>query len=355
MKINVRQFLLGSFLVLGITLTACMPAGGESSVTINLDDIGGTYYFDGPCFPDTFDLQATLVGDSSRVAAVVYQLTVNGSGGTHLEIINNLFADHTRGGYYSRLVGMAAELSGVPEDVLTGQLSVRALDSSGATLGHSERTLDFQRCLYEDGITIRPDVSTRDLYYGTGCIAEVTQSVVISRFSALAAGVQMTSYWVAEAGGGAADIAAHPMVMSDLSTPASLFFYQFTDTLMITDAVIHDIESFLGPLDLAADPIFILDAIYEFNARENVQRLWNTDRIAIQVHPCAAMPIPTATFTEIPTETPVATLIPYVPPTNKPGGSGGSGGGAVACTDYGKDQGKCEAAGCKWSGTYCYK
>jgi hypothetical protein len=343
MELRIRSIIL--FLISGIFLYSCLPTTPPASLTVNLDDIEGLYFFDGSCFPDTFDLQATLVGDAGRVSAVIYSLTITGPGGTHIEIVNNLFADHIRDGYYSRLVGMADELRDVTEDELTGELSVRAVDSSGVVLGHAERTLTFQRCAPDQAMTIRPDVSTRDLYYGTSCTSSVTHTVIISRSTPLPAGVHMTAYWLAEdAAGNTADFAAHPMIMRDLTTPDSLYFYEFTDTLTLTDEVVHEVESLLGTLDLTNDPIFMVHAVYEINGRENVQRLWNTEGITIAVHPCLALPAPTVTTT--PTETPSPTLVPHIPPTKKTG-NGESGGGAGACSSYsGKDA--CSAAGCSW-------
>lgn len=342
-------------LATALALTGCSMPGGGGSVAVGLNDFDGTYFYDGPCFPDTFDLQATLSGDTSRVSFVLYNLVIRGASGTHIEVNRDLFPDSTRPGYYSILVNLAAELEGVTEDELTAEIAVRAVDSRADTLGQANRTLTLRRCSLENTMTIRPEISTRDLYYGAGCTSSVTHTVTVSSFTPIPSGIAMEAYWLVDIAGrdpGSADIEAHDMMLRDLTAPGSIHIYEFTDTLAVNDDFAHEVEALLGPLNLTVDPIFVLSAAYELNARDYIQRLSHDDRITIAVHPCSARPMPTATaaptLMPVPTETSTPTLVPYVPPTKKPkGGEGGGSSSGGSCSDYGSQK-KCEAAGCKW-------
>jgi len=324
-----------------------MPGGGGGSVTVTLNDFSGPYYFDGPCFPDSFDIQATLTGDTSQLARVAYHLNIRGAGGTDVEINDELSGSASRPGYYSRLVMLNSFLSEIEEDELTVQVTVRAVDSSSATLGQAERTVTYRRCSFTRVMTIRPDISTRDLYYGSSCSSSVTLTLNVSSVTPLPAGISMNSYWLADVGGREADVAAHLMSMRDITTPESIHIYEFTDTLVIDSGFISQVESALGPLDLSADPIFILIAKWEMHGRDSTQRLANDGEITIAVHPCGSRAMPTATPASA-KDCPPGTYYSEIThqcidiqlPT--PGGSGGDNGGG--------DSGSAScSAPCVWS------
>jgi hypothetical protein len=350
MKIHLLLLCSPGIFILSSCVMPGFGGGGGDAVTVTLNNFGTSFFFDGPCFPDTFNVTATLGGETSRVTYVVYDLVIRGPGGTHFEINGDLASSASIPGFYSRIVSLGSELGEVSEDELTGEFSVRALESSGATIGQADQTLTLRRCGFEEAMNIRPEISTRDVYYGPSCSSSVTHTVTISRSTPLPAGINMTAYWLAEnarGSGRSADVLGRSMTFRDITTVESIFIYEFSDTLAITEEFVGQVDGYIGPLNLAGDPIFILGAVYELSGREGAQRLANSDRITIAVHPCSMRPMPTATAA--PTETFTPTPVPTVLPTKKPaGGGGGSGGSSCSLSEA-----KCSAQGLKFDQDKC--
>jgi hypothetical protein len=346
--------LLLLILVASLMLGACgfPPPGGL--VTLNMDSLPATYYFDGPCVPRLLSLHGTLSGDVSLAAETRYRVQVySDSGRSRLVGETSGVAEISPEGRFRHLAVLDRLIPTTETaDELYGDVIISALDTDGRSVGETRRSFAISRCQPGEMVLSETiEISPPDLY-APGCLP--SEASFLLRLSG-AIGRVRAGYiiWeVLEPGSpeALAEVRRPLRFVDRTGDPTTLPMIEFSDRFVVaTDmAFFFEIPSEPPiPLPRTGDPLAIIRATALITDVDG-STLVITEPRDVELHPCEFEMLiiePSAT----PTPEPTPTVIP-ASPTRKSGddaGGDGGGGGGASCSDYGSKD-KCTAAGCSW-------
>jgi hypothetical protein len=311
---KIRAIILSAIWV--VLITSCdFGIVRRNSVTINLNPLSSTFYFDGGCIPRFLSMHGSLEGDFSRVTTFRYSIQVF-SDASRLSLLEEFSATSNvspdgrfRGGF--NLAGMIPVSSS--QDEYYGIVILSFLDGDEQILAERRHSFIVIRC--QLGMTIlneMVEISTREVY-GPGCSPSSTRFTL--RLSGAIASIDHAEVdWSVHdpLDGSEIFFFRRPMHRADLSgDPGMIPMIEFSDEFYTG----RDMASFFDveippeppiPVPLSADPLALIK-VFAFVYDRDSTSISLTQTHEIPVHPCNIEMLviePTPTLEPKPTATP---------------------------------------------------